>query len=266
MFPQVFIFGKAISNYALVALIGGLTAGAVFCRLIRKRGLNDNDAIAFLLIVSLGVMLGGHLLFGLTQWQYFPELFRQTNMIDRLYTLNAIFGGSVFYGGLFGGIAAGLAAIKIIHLPKTVYADCIAPIIPLFHGIARIGCFLAGCCYGVESKIGFTATGNPFVPAVNGVSRFPVQLLEAICNLLLAIFLLLLLRRSAQCNSLRSELIWIYFAVYSSVRFADEFLRGDNIRGFIGFLSTSQWISILLFIVVLIRTTVKQYQRHHMAN
>lgn len=88
----------------------------------------------------------------------------------------------VFYGGLIGGIAAGLIAIKSMRLNSGIYADTMAPVIPLFHGFARIGCFFAGCCYGVQSDIGFTAHGNQFVAEVNDVCRFPVQLLEAACN------------------------------------------------------------------------------------
>ena len=57
-----------------------------------------------------------------------------------------IFGGGVFYGGLIGAIAAGMISIKVQKLPFDTATDCLAPSIALFHGFARIGCFLGGCC------------------------------------------------------------------------------------------------------------------------
>ena len=54
MLPQIEFFGRIISVYGLMALVGGLVSGTVFCRLIKKRGLDDNPAIAFLLFVVLG--------------------------------------------------------------------------------------------------------------------------------------------------------------------------------------------------------------------
>ena len=130
-----------------------------------------------------------------------------------------------------------------------IYLDCIAPIVPLFHGIARIGCYFAGCCYGIESRFGFTAYNNPFVPEVNGVSRFPVQLLESTGNFMIAALLFILLASNNKKNSLQGKLIYIYFLCYSVLRFFDEFLRGDIARGFIGFLSVSQTISLFFCVV-----------------
>ena len=115
------------------------------------------------------------------------------------------------------------------------------------HGFARIGCFLAGCCYGVECEFGFTAHGNDLVPAVNDVSRFPVQLLESL-GCFLIFFLILYLYRKGK---LTGRLLFVYLGVYAVLRFCDEFLRGDAIRGFIFGLSTSQFISIFMALISL---------------
>ena len=78
--------------------------------------------------------------------------------------------------------------------------------------------------------------------------RFPVQLLEAAFELILFIVLAILYYK----NILKGRLILLYLITYSSGRFVFEFLRADNIRGFIFGISTSQAISIVIFFVSLI--------------
>jgi phosphatidylglycerol:prolipoprotein diacylglycerol transferase len=62
--------------------------------------------------------------------------------------------------------------------------DIATPAIPLFHFFGRMGCFFAGCCFGIESSFGYTFRYS-IIKEANGINRFPVQLLEALVNLLL---------------------------------------------------------------------------------
>ena len=252
MFPIIDIFGKQIGTYAVMAVIGALLVGFLFCRRISKLGLDDNEAIIFLLVCVIGVLTGGTLLYAITNIDNLSLLKNAETFSDFLSVLKTVFGGSVFYGGLIGAIIAGSVCIKVRKLNIVVYSDNIAPLIPLFHSIARIGCFLGGCCYGVESPFGFTAHGNTLVPQVNDVSRFPVQLLESLLNLILALVLWRLLKYSEKSGKLCGKLLYIYLICYAVIRFFDEFLRGDEIRGFILGLSTSQFISILLGVTAIV--------------
>ena len=181
MYPIITIFGKDFSMYAIMAIIGMLIAGIVFCKRIRKSGYDDNDAILFLLALSGGILLGGSLLYAITNLHLLKHLLQVKNIADAFSVLSTMFGGSVFYGGLLGACGAGLLFIKLKKLPLQVYTDNCALFAPLFHGFARIGCFLGGCCYGVESSFGFCATGNT-VTNIGTVCRFPVQLLESFLN------------------------------------------------------------------------------------
>ena len=70
--------------------------------------------------------------------------------------------------------------------------------------------------------------------------RVPIQLIEAACNLVLFCVLLALFLRGVG----RRRLIAVYGISYGVIRFVDEFWRGDEYRGFLGPLSTSQWISL----------------------
>lgn len=256
MFPIFHLFGKEIPMYAFMAVVGLLTAGFIFCRRISKSGLDDNEAILFLFVLALGMYIGGPILFAVTNAKYW-YLFTKVQTLKEFWTVfSFIFSGSVFYGGLICAFIFGLIYIKIRKLPRDIYMDNAAMFAPLFHGFARIGCFLAGCCYGVESNFGFSAKGNT-ISDIGEVTRFPVQLLESLCNFIIAAIIFLLLKKGI----LRGKVFYLYLAIYAVVRFFDEFLRGDKIRGFIFGFSTSQFISIfveifaltLLFIIPLIK-------------
>ena len=248
MYPFLELFGRQIPMYGLMACIGALAAGIVGCRLCRKRGLNDNDYIITLLIAAAGVFVGASLLYAITNFRYFPLLFKTRSFEEFWNVLTAIFGGMVFYGGLIGGAIAGLITVKVKKYPAREFLDISAVIIPFFHAFARVGCFLGGCCYGIECEIGFAAHGNPLIQEINDVVRFPVQLLESGMNLVIFAVLLLLYRKSLSGKFLYGKLIFFYLIMYSAVRFSDEYLRGDSVRGFLLGLSTSQFISLILIV------------------
>ena len=76
-----------------------------------------------------------------------------------------------------------------------------------------------------------------------GVPRFPTQLVETVVNLILAVCLYFYVKKGVKKDG---QPIGIYLVVYSIMRFILEFVRGDEIRGGVLSLSTSQWISLLL--------------------
>ena len=150
----------------------------------------------------------------------------------------------VFYGGLVGAILMAYLYSRLAKIDFWLYADIFAPAIPLFHAFGRIGCFMAGCCYGIENDWGFVYHNEYLDQSINGVTRLPIQLIEAGFNIIIMLVLV-------YCDTRRfkkGSLLGIYFILYPTVRFIDEFFRGDEIRGHLLFLSTSQWISIIIFI------------------
>jgi phosphatidylglycerol:prolipoprotein diacylglycerol transferase len=262
MFPYFVLFGKTIGMYQVMAL-GGIFAGGVFaCRAAKKNGLDDNDMIIFLLVAGIGVLIGGHILYGITNYRIALDTLGNIRKIDSFQTFYdravLIFGGSVFYGGLIGGLGAGYIYAKRKNLDLPVYADSAAPAIPLLHFFGRIGCFLGGCCYGIEGAFGFTFHRS-FVETANGVTRFPVQLLEAAFNL--GLFLLLV--RLGRSGRFKGRLVFLYLLLYSTGRFFIEFLRGDAYRGFWGPLSTSQIISIALFVFAAVKSSAGYFGRRN---
>lgn len=258
--PEVNIFGIEISAYSLISVVGMLFCVAVFYGLARHRKMLRDDLFYMSLSAIIGLLVGAHILFGITR---IPATITEINQLLEKnldgkfnYIIEIIFdnwNGMVFYGGLLGAILAIIIYCRKFRLDTFKYMDLYVPIFPLFHAFGRVGCFFAGCCYGIESKIGYKHThSNGYV-----VTRFPVQLLEAGLNLLLlAIILFLFFKGKA-----KGRLLPVYLLVYSVIRFCDEFLRGDEIRGKFLIFSTSQWISIFLFVVAIILFVKPQWLR-----
>ena len=167
MYPYVQILGRSIGTYGLIAVLAALLCGMLFMIALKKRGVMMEDGVFFFMFVLLGVVIGSHLLYAVTQYRFIPYLFKKAEFSLWLSRVQYVFGGSVFYGGLLGGIGIGCFGLKLLKLDVNLFSDLMAPIVPLFHGIARIGCFLAGCCYGIPCEWGIAAENNPFVPEVN---------------------------------------------------------------------------------------------------
>jgi phosphatidylglycerol:prolipoprotein diacylglycerol transferase len=111
------------------------------------------------------------------------------------------------------------------------------------HSFGRIGCFFAGCCYGIKYQGPFSITFLDSIAGPNHVALFPIQLLESFINVLVSIFLIFYSKK----DRLPGKIFGIYLMLYSLIRFFLEFLRGDIIRGKLFGITTSQWISLLLF-------------------
>lgn len=258
MHPTIEIFGKTIGTYGLCAAAGLIAACTAATLLGKKKGYLAQDVLVIMLVCAAGMFIGGHILYGITQMNGIVSLFKEIDtisFIDFAKELAICFGGMVYYGGFLGVLAA-LAVY--CHFSKTAsfksFIDIFAVCIPLFHVFGRIGCFFAGCCYGIESSWGFLITDNEINPSINGVVRLPIQLIEAACNLLIFLFLLFLYKK----EKAKEKLIFIYMLIYPACRFILEFFRGDEIRGFIFGLSTSQFISIILFIVSIVHLLVQK--------
>lgn len=240
-------FGREISSYMLCAFVGIMATGVFAFIKAKKNNLNEVMMTFMLMSSVVGVLIGGHLLFAVTNLDKLWLFGKAKSFGDFIAVASVIFGGQVFYGGLFGGIGAALIFAKITRLENfSGYTDIMAAGVPLFHVFGRIGCFLGGCCYGVESDFGFTFH-NSLAYGANGVNRFPVQLFEAGFCLLITVFIL----RLSGCEKLKGRLFYIYLFTYAIGRFILEFFRGDNYRGFLLGLSTSQIISVVIIMLIL---------------
>ncbi|MCL2236233.1 MAG: prolipoprotein diacylglyceryl transferase, partial [Defluviitaleaceae bacterium] len=155
-----------------------------------------------------------------------------------------VFGGMVFYGGLFGVMAAMPFYAKFLKRDIPTILQVIVPVLPLAHAIMRIGCFFAGCCHGAPHEtLGVYFAENSVAPS--DVRLLPVQLYETAMNMV--IFAAIWLWSAKPRHHL--HLVAFYGITYAVGRFSLEFLRGDAHRGQLLGLSTSQFISVLVFVI-----------------
>ncbi len=227
MFPIIEIFEQQIYSYPLLM---GMAWGIAYQL---SQYLNIKYRVHF---PKLNLFFWGA--FAMS-WIGAKVFFILTTTIDKELLLeNSNFwlgGGFVFYGGLiFGGIYC-LSFIRLnkIEISKT---NIFLPALAIGHSIGRIGCFLAGCCFGKE-------TDHFLSVHMHNAQRYPVQIYESFGLLLIGVFLW---KRGKNNTSI----LFHYVFAYSILRFLLEFLRGDKIRGiYLNFVSTSQIISILLIII-----------------
>lgn len=256
LYPAINILGLRVGTYSLCVLAGLFICCFLGIYLGKKRGVRYyQDIVLALIAVGIGLLIGGHLLFFFTIIGKIVAFIAATDGLtakDALSLVFTAFGGNVFYGGLLGAIGALLLFTKLIKtIDRSDLFDIFAVCVPLFHAFGRVGCFFGGCCFGIECSIGFTAHGNEIVPMLNDVNRFPVQLLEAFLNLCIFVLILSFFMKQRY----KGELLVVYLFLYSIVRFFDEFLRGDEMRGRFLCFSTSQWISIFIFAFVMVYIT-----------
>ena len=154
-------------------------------------------------------------------------------------------GGLVFYGGFIGGLGAAFYCVRKRSMPFWKSIDILTPALPFGHFLGRIGCFNAGCCYGNVCDLPWAVTfTDPVSLAPLNMPLHPSQLYEAFANL--ALFGLLMAVRKKK--SFEGQLFWGYVMAYGAIRFALEFVRGDDRGGFLLGLSPAQQVGVLLFV------------------
>lgn len=245
MLPYIYILGKELPTYWLMS-VAGIAAVAVYIVIRRKHlGLAVEDLIHILILGIVGAIVGSKLLYLITMIPVIAGHFRLIINSPALLK-DLLLQGSVFYGGLFGALLAIRLYCRKYSVSFKAASMLFAGAIPLFHVFGRVGCYSAGCCYGIEASWGVVFSKSLSAP--NGVPLIPVQLFESAANMF--IFALVALFQRFSKHPERS--LSVYLVSYAVCRFTLEFFRGDLIRGVFLGLSTSQWISaaILLFFAV----------------
>lgn len=227
------IGGLTVYTYGLMIAIGIIAAYYVADKRGKKMGLDTShlDSLAFWAVVS--GFLGSKLLYWLTR---LPDIFTDPSILLNLGD------GWVVYGGIIGGIFGGWLYCHIKGMNFWTWFDLIIPEVALAQGFGRIGCFFAGCCYGVEVSSGFGLVFPADSIAPGDVPLFPTQLISSAFDFLLFFVLI----RIARKQTFQGEIAVVYLLCYSIGRFIIEFFRGDLIRGVYNSLSTSQIISIFM--------------------
>ncbi len=244
MLPDINIFGYHLPMYGTLIIIGFIIAIFLAMRLAPIYNMPKQDVVFASCYAGIGLLVGAKLMYALT---FLPKVIKNFDVfLDYPFqVLEMMFGGFVFYGGLIGVLLAVYLYAKHYKIDPLQYANILGPVIPFVHSLGRIGCFLAGCCYGKEHH-GFLSVSFPYnkwVEELNEVPRYPVQLMESAANMVLFIGLYIYASKKRKPG----RVLGIYLICYTVIRFVMEFFRGDIVRGvFLFGISTSQIISLAL--------------------
>ena len=232
---ELFSIGPlTIHGYGLMIAVGILCCIALGVYRAKKKSMNDEAVIYIDILGVICGFIGAKLLYVIVEFDRFIESPAQVLGSE----------GFVVYGGIITGALSAVFYCRKKNLIFLEYFDLLSPSIALAQGFGRIGCFLAGCCYGKETEcfLGVTFPEGSLAPS--GVKLLPTQLFSSAGDFLIMAVLLLYSRKSKQTGNTGA----LYLLLYGIGRFLIEFLRSDE-RGSVGFLSTSQFISVGIVIV-----------------
>lgn len=223
--------------YGLMIAIGIIAGAYLGAREAQRRGISFDEAInAITWAVPVGFVFAR--LFHVVDT---PRYYLDNPL--KVFAINE--GGMAIYGGLVGGVVAGVVYARWRHLRIGKLADAAAPGLILGQAIGRIGCFMNGDHQGVAASLPWATmytNPNTVVPDF-GVPRHPTQVYEGLYDL--AVFgLLWWLRKRVAVDGV---LFWTYASLYSFGRFWISFLRLD--ADFLFGLKEAQVISLLTFMV-----------------
>jgi phosphatidylglycerol:prolipoprotein diacylglycerol transferase len=258
MFPRLFELGPlTVYTYGVLlaaAYLSGLQMALVRAR---RRGIDGTRVMDLGIYVIISALAGAKLLLLVVDFDHF-----RNNPAD-LFSL--VRSAGVFYGGLILAVAVAFWYLRRHRLPFWTTCDVFAPGIALGHVIGRIGCFMAGCCYGTHCDRPWAVTFTDPLAAANvgtplGVPLHPVQLYEAGTELVILLGLLAFERKG---RAFPGRTFGVYLLLYAISRFVLEFFRGDDRGVVLGVLSTSQFISLILVPVSLVLLIVLSRRGEH---
>ncbi len=258
MHPILFSLGPfTIYTYGVLLAAAFLLGLKLATARARRRGLDPNRILDLGIYIIVAAIAGGKLLLLVTDFQSF-----RANPTDFLSLARS---GGVFYGGLILSVLVAFWYMRRHRLALWPTFDVFAPGIALGHAVGRMGCFMAGCCWGHATTLPWgvtfsdTFTGS-YVGTPLDIPLHPTQIYEMLAESGILLFLLWLERgRGPQRLSAVAQgagvpgrgrnfagrTFWTYILLYGLSRYVIEFFRGDP-RGTVWIFSTSQFISVLL--------------------
>ena len=241
MYPELFKLGPVtVYTYGVLLAAAYLLGLRLAMSRAKSRGLDPNRTLDLGIAIIISALVGAKLLLLLVDF----DRFRQNP--GELFSI--VRSGGVFYGGLIAAVAVAFWYMWRHKMPLWTTCDVFAPGIALGHAVGRLGCLMAGCCYGRPTDVPWAITFTNPEAAANvgtplGVALHPTQLYESAAE---ALILVLLLVTEKKGRPFEGRTFWSYIVLYGLSRFVIEFFRGDDRGILFGAISTSQFISLVL--------------------
>jgi phosphatidylglycerol:prolipoprotein diacylglycerol transferase len=230
-------------TYGILLVLGMLAGLWIVTRQARKAGLVPEIISDMAVYAIIAGLIGAKVLLLVVEWPFYSRNPREL--------LSLFQSGGVFYGGLLGAIPVAFWYAHRHQLDGWKTADVLAPGVVVGQAVGRLGCFMAGCCYGRPTDVPWAVTftdlyANRNVGTPLDTPLHPTQIYESLaCFLILGILLWMAPRKR-----FHGQVVLAYVSLYAVARFVIERFRGDAIRGFVlgGRLSTSQAIAIAMVV------------------
>jgi phosphatidylglycerol:prolipoprotein diacylglycerol transferase len=240
MFPRLISIGSfTLPSYGVLVALAFLVALWMSSRFAKQRGLNTEKVVNLGVYCALAGMLGAKLLMIALD----PDLRTHLGEIFSLATLQS---AGIFFGGFVLALVFAYFYMRRQNLPVLATSDVFAPGLALGHGIGRLGCFAAGCCWGKPTHLPWAVTFrniNATTGVPLGIPLHPTQLYEAFAEAIICAILIFQLRRPHRDG----QVIGLYGLLYGCVRFGVEFLRAHDASNPLGGPFTlEQWISLVV--------------------
>lgn len=221
-----------VYGYGFMIAVGILAAYVTAEYRARKLRMAYEHVFYLVIWCVLGGFAGAKVLFWITELKMI--------IANPAFLLHTMSDGFVVFGGILGGVLSGYLYCRVRKLDFLEFFDLVMPSVALAQGFGRIGCLLAGCCYGEETNriLSITFQNSDFAP--NHVALIPTQIYSSILDFVHFLVLVFLARHKKASGQVAA----CYMILYSAGRFILEFFRGDVVRGSVGVLSTSQFIGI----------------------
>jgi phosphatidylglycerol:prolipoprotein diacylglycerol transferase len=287
--PDLFkLFGVAFPAYFVLLLSGFLFATAAGAIWARRVGESADVVVDLGLAMLLAGVVGARLLHVFADgyfWDYVHLCTDPSKVIwpvERADCLSAAYGGVwdaaagvchpsapdcfawakfwagglTYYGGLLGASGAAWVLLKRDAFPFWKAADMAGFAIPLGLGFGRMGCLMAGCCFGATCDLPWAvsfpwrsaASEEQFrdhllaSPRMWSLPVHPTQIYESAASLAVAAVCLLWVHGRKRYDG---QVFAAFLALYAVARFLLEMLRRDDRGGLLG-LSTSQWLGLVM--------------------
>lgn len=240
MFPKLIQFGDLyLPSYGVMVALAFLAGLLVTTKLARLVKLNEETITNLVIYCALAGLAGAKLFMILFDWQ---DYLANPAQLISLSTLQA---AGVYQGGFLLALGFAIWYMRKHALPMLLTMDVFSPGLALGHAVGRIGCFLAGCCYGTHCDLpwavhfhdveAYKLTSVPLE-----VPLHPTQIYESIFNFALFAMLWRFFRRAPAHGSVFA----VYLVLYSTFRFCVEFVRHHD-QALTAGLSNTQWISLV---------------------
>ncbi|MDI6872962.1 prolipoprotein diacylglyceryl transferase [Candidatus Solincola sp.] len=218
MRPELFRIGPlTVHSYGFFLALAFIVGMLVSFLYLRRKFIDAYVVFELVLAAAVGGIVGARLFYVVGHWREFSsrwwEAFKFWNVQ-----------GLVFYGGFILGILAAVAVVRLRGVSAGQVLDSGGLALPAALAVARVGCYLNGCCFGKSSGLPWAVTfplrtqmemGMPLNPV------HPTQIYELLMDLGIFVLLLAVHRRFRY----RGEIMLSFIMLYAVARFTNEFFR-----------------------------------------